>query len=275
LPVTVSNHQGWAKVAYTPPETTEITWRVEFEPTDAFYYRPEPVENLRVAAEGLGGVRLSWNELYWLNAGYQVYLDDELLGYTPRAAFVIDNLDPEKSHKVAVATVWDDGSASRRRAETTVSLASLLPSQISLRELTPTRAGRSGRGGPRTDASVSIAGKRYDGSLTIGPGSEVEYELNGLFQTFKTAVGIDDSANSEREVEFIVEGDDKELWRSGLVKKADGLKPADVDVSGVRKLTLRVAGQGGGRRGPRRNPLQAAWIDGKLLRDQDDEKTAN
>src|SRR5262245_33146064 len=90
LPMTVSNHQGWASVTWTPSETTDLAWRVEFEPTDAFYYRPEAVENLRVAAEGLGGVRLTWNELYWLNAGYQVYLDDELLGYTPRATFVID-----------------------------------------------------------------------------------------------------------------------------------------------------------------------------------------
>ena len=57
-----------------------------------------------------------------------------------------------------------------------------------------------------------------------------------MFAWFTSAVGPEDGANSEREIEFITDGDDKELWRSGLMKNAEGIKPADVDVSGVQIL---------------------------------------
>jgi hypothetical protein len=113
----ITNHQGWATVACTPDETTELTWRVEFEPTDTFHYPPEPVDRLRAESRASGEVRLTWNESYWLNAGYKVYLDKQLLGYTPRAEIRLSGLDPDQTYSAEVETVSENGSASRRRAE--------------------------------------------------------------------------------------------------------------------------------------------------------------
>ena len=46
-------------------------------------------------------------------------------------------------------------------------LASLLASQISLRELIPVRVSRSVRGGPQTGTAVTIAGQPYDNSIAM------------------------------------------------------------------------------------------------------------
>lgn len=43
---------------------------------------------------------------------------------------------------------------------------------------------------------------------------------------------------------FVVLGDGKELWRSGVLKKSDGAKALRIDVSGVRRLVQRVNGDG-------------------------------
>ena len=42
----------------------------------------------------------------------------------------------------------------------------------------------------------------------------------------------------------MVLGDGKELWRSGVLKKSDGAKPMKIDITGVRRLVLRVTGGG-------------------------------
>jgi len=117
VPMRVTNHQGWATVACIPDKTTELKWRIEFEPADAFHYPPEPVSRLRVESHGTDDLRLTWNELYWLNAGYRVYLDKQLLGYTPRAEICLSGLDPDREYVAEVETVSENGSASRRRAE--------------------------------------------------------------------------------------------------------------------------------------------------------------
>jgi len=73
--------------------------------------------------------------------------------------------------------------------------------------------------------------------------SEIEFDLKGLFDTFSALVGVDDGTNNERaSVEFLIIGDGKELWRSGLLKKPDGAKPLRIDIAGVHRLVLRVTG---------------------------------
>ena len=70
-------------------------------------------------SHGPDDLRLTWNESYWLNAGYRVYLDKQLLGYTPRAEVRLDALDPDKTYVAEVETVSENGAGSRRRAELT------------------------------------------------------------------------------------------------------------------------------------------------------------
>ncbi len=141
LPVSTADHQGWSRIRIESPQTTDITWEVRFEPTGMYSYPTDKPNNLRVERVGVDGVNVSWSEQYYLNNGYQVYLDHVLQGYTPKASFPLRHLDPKAEHTVSIETVWEDGSASKDRAETTFTLKDLLPQQLSLLSLKHTDQG--------------------------------------------------------------------------------------------------------------------------------------
>jgi hypothetical protein len=271
LPTTIANHQGWATVKINSGRTTDVTWKVVFEPADIYHYPTGEPENLRIERVGLDGVNVTWSEQYWLNVGYQVYLDGKLHGYTPKAAFPLRGLDPTAEHTVSVETVWEDGTASPRKAETTFSIKSLAPKEMPLSELQPTARSGRGRGfmGFRgfMGGEFSIGEKSYPDAIVVRPGMDVTYEIQGLYNTLTARVGLSSRSGEDDSLEFVALGDGKELWRSSSLKKADGEKPAKVDVTGVRNLVLRVEGDTGqapaGRRGFR-SRTQAAWIDATL-----------
>ena len=73
--------------------------------------------NLFVESAGLDAVTLKWSAQYYLNAGYQVYLNGALIGYTPTNSFTLRGLDPAATYTAEVRTVWEDGTASERKAE--------------------------------------------------------------------------------------------------------------------------------------------------------------
>jgi hypothetical protein len=133
--VTVVNHQGWATVKIQSSQTADVTWQVQFEPTDIYSYPVAEPANLRLERVGLDGINLTWSEQYYLNAGYQVYLDGKLQGYTPKAAFQLRALDPNVEHTVAVETVWEDGVVSRRKVETTFLIKAMAPRSPEARQI--------------------------------------------------------------------------------------------------------------------------------------------
>jgi hypothetical protein len=92
-------------------------------------------------------------------------------------------------------------------------------------------------------------------------GSEIEYDLKGLFDSLSVLVGNDSKSGGDNGLEFTILGDGKELWSSGLLKKSDHPKKAEVAITGVRRLVLRVTGSGG-----RRGREQGDWADPKLSR---------
>src|SRR6185312_8856415 len=57
---------------------------------------------------------------------------------------------------------------------------------------------------------------------------------------FSAEVGVDDGAGKEGSVEFIVSGDGKVLWRSGVLKTGDPAKPVNVNLAGIKTLVLQV-----------------------------------
>ncbi len=69
------------------------------------------------------------------------------------------------------------------------------------------------------------------------------------------------SVNATASAEFIVIGDGKELWRSDPLKKSDGARPLSVDISGVRRLLLKVTGNGQGM-----NSAPADWVRPLLIK---------
>jgi len=268
LPVKIANHQGWATVQLTSPRTTQVTWSVTFEPAESYHYPVREPANLFIERAGLDSVTLKWSAQYYLNAGYQVYLNGALAGFTPTNTFTLRGLDPDTDYAIEVKTVWDDGTASERKAELKFTLKSLLPREMSLVNLEPVRP-TMGRGidinRTLSGRPLSIAGQICETGIGTRAPVEIEYDLKGLFDRFSAQVGVDDgTANQNSSIEFVVLGDGKEIWRSGAMKKADAAKSVDLDVNGVRHLVLRITGGGEGQ-GPQARML-ADWINPRLVR---------
>lgn len=265
LPVNIFNHQGWAAVRMTSPKTREIKWEVRFAPADSYRFPPSEPTGLWLERVGLDGVNLHWQDQYYLNAGYQVFLDGQRLGYAPRASFPIRGLDPHTDYSASVKTVELDGTESPRAARLNFTLAKMLPAELSLTQLEPWRSTGRWRGSELDEmlsgAPLSLGGKHYERGLSSFAGSEVEYDLNGLYDTFSALAGLDASAGENSSAEFIVLGDGKELWRSGVLRKSDEPKPVQLKITGVHKLLLRTTGAG-----ERSRRAQVDWVAPKATR---------
>src|SRR2546427_8241741 len=86
----------------------------------------------------------------------------------------------------------------------------------------------SGWSVPKADLGVagkpiSIAGKQFARGVGTHGESRLRVDVGGKASCFFAQVGVDDSAAGQGSVEFIVIGDGKVLWRSGLLT---GGKPA-------------------------------------------------
>lgn len=263
LPVTVANHQGWAAVRMTSPATRDVTWEVQFGPGDYYHFPPSDPTGLTVRRVGLDGIDLTWREQYYLNAGYQVYLDGNRLGYTPNAQFPIRGLDPLTNYTVLVRTVAEDGQESPRGARLNVSLRPLVPSSVPLTQIEPVRADGRWRGFEADEmlapGPIAIGNKHFEQGLTAFANSEAEFDLKGLFNEFTASVGIDAaSADDRATVQFVLIADGKEIWRSGDMAGHDEAKPVRADVTGVHHLVLRTTAAGSSER---RNRAQVDWAD--------------
>jgi hypothetical protein len=268
LPVKIANHQGWATMQIISPRTTQVSWSARFEPADSYHYPVREPANLFVERSGLDSATLKWSAQYYLNAGYQVYLNGVLVGFTPTNTFTLRELDPEANYTVEVKTVWDDGSGSDKKSELKFTLKALLSRELSLAALQPLRA-NTGRGfdinRTLTGRPLSIANQRYENGIGTRNNLEIEYDLKGLFDTFTALAGVDDAtANQNAAVEFVVLGDGKELWRSGPMKKSDAAKQLKIEVTGIRHLILRVSGGGEGQ-GPQARIL-VDWVNASLTK---------
>lgn len=266
LPVKITNHQGWATVQIISPRTTEVSWSVMFEAGETYHYPVREPANLFVERAGLDSATIKWSAQYYLNAGYQVYLNGVLVGFTPTNTLTLRELDPESNYTLEVKTVWEDGTGSEKKSELKFTLKALLPREMSLAALQPLRPS-VGRGidlnRTVTGRPLSIAGQHYETGIGTRANVEIEYDLKGLFDTFAALAGVDDATvNQNAAIEFVVLGDGKELWRSGAMKKSDAAKDLKIDVNGVRHLILRVSGGGEGP-GPQGRIL-ADWVNASL-----------
>jgi hypothetical protein len=260
LPVKMANHQGWATVEFTSATTREVEWKIEFAPAGQYEFPPSAPVDVTALRTGLDGVNLNWQEQYYLNAGYQVYLNGQLAGYTPEARLVIHNLDPQAVYQAEVRAVAGTGGVSARAGQVTFRLADLLPEKLPLTELEPMRATGQWDGYEieqlLTPAPLRVDGRSFDHGLSSFAQAETEFDLHGLYSRFTAQVGVDDRSATNAAAEFQLWGDGRELWHSGVMKRSDPAKAVDQAVTGIHRLTLKVspAETGSGR-------TQADWIE--------------
>lgn len=95
--------------------------------------------------------------------------------------------------------------------------------------------------------------------LTISAGTGVSYDLGGTWETFAAVVSVDGCADAA--LQMCVEGDGRLLWTSPSRRPGDRRERIELDVRGIRVLTLAS-----GPLADRRAPVQAVWADAKVRR---------
>ena len=104
-------------------------------------------------------------------------------------------------------------------------------------------------GEPHANQSVeehplNIGGTPFEHGLGTHANSSLYVTLNGATR-FSGSVGLDGEVTStDAGVEFLVLGDGKELWRSGVMRANEAAKSLALDLQGVKTLALRVAAAG-------------------------------
>ncbi len=97
---------------------------------------------------------------------------------------------------------------------------------------------------PRQDRNLQsgplqIDGQRYAKGLCIPSRTEMVYRLPNRYRRLLAIVGIDDSARPHGHVRLVIRGDDRVLFKEA-VAGTDPAKPIDLDMTGVRRLTVLV-----------------------------------
>ena len=123
---------------------------------------------------------------------------------------------------------------------------------------------------------LSIAGKIFSHGVATHANSSMIVHLNGGTRRFRAFVGVDDNIGRLASVRFRVIGDKRVLWQSGVRRKDDAALPIDVDVSGIRHLSLQVDDAGDGKSEDHANWAEAtfegAWKKPRLVSRLPEEK---
>jgi alpha-galactosidase len=94
-------------------------------------------------------------------------------------------------------------------------------------------------------APLCIEGQKFEHGVGTHAQGQYILDLGGKGARFSAMVGVDDDVSDPAaSVEFIVCGDGKELVRSGVMKTTDKARKLEVDLQGVKTLTLLTATRG-------------------------------
>lgn len=105
----------------------------------------------------------------------------------------------------------------------------------------------NGKGPPRDDEQVWVAGKHYNKGIFMHPpgqgaSASISYNLDRQFASFSTGVSLNDSIEeTESPCTFRIIGDKRVLWTSNPVTTRDDTQfPEPIDIRGVSILRIEV-----------------------------------
>lgn len=111
-----------------------------------------------------------------------------------------------------------------------------------------------------TAKPLSIGGQTFTRGVGTHATSEAIVELDGQAQSFTALVGVDDHAGSNiASVEFVVTGDQRELWRSGICRMGEKPRECRVNLAGIRELELMITDAGDGMNHDHANYVEAVF----------------
>jgi transglutaminase-like putative cysteine protease len=189
--------------------------------------------------------------------------DKDRLHYRMAKCFLEKNRRVKASLELLPLIQGHPGESIAKRAEEL--LRSVRKEEVYLSTLNVDRI-RQGWGAPHVDRSVegrtlSIGGKKFERGIGTHSESICLIATNDAVEEFSAYVGVDDEVEKGRgSVEFLVVGDDKILWQSGIMKSGDPAKHVMVKTKGIKELTLKVGNGGDNGDGD-----HADWADAKVL----------
>ncbi len=94
---------------------------------------------------------------------------------------------------------------------------------------------------------LKIGSETFTRGIGVHAPSQAVFKLDGRARTFRAKVGINtDGHNEPGSAEFVVFGDNKVLWRSGVMHGGEAAKTVDVPLAGIKNLLLEVTDGGDG-----------------------------
>jgi alpha-galactosidase len=88
--------------------------------------------------------------------------------------------------------------------------------------------------------TITLAGVPYAKGIGVNSRSGIEYNLGGVCTRFQASIGIDDEMGSNGSVIFEVFADGTLIYTSSPLTGSSATQTLDLDVTGVRRLTLGV-----------------------------------
>lgn len=98
----------------------------------------------------------------------------------------------------------------------------------------------NGEMGVSDGRALSLRGRTFEKGLGVHADSQVDFSLNGQCQRFGAAIGIDDETRGLGRATFLVVADGKTIYTSPELTGQSASLNVDVDISGVKQLSLRV-----------------------------------
>jgi len=95
---------------------------------------------------------------------------------------------------------------------------------------------------------ICLGGKQFERGVGTHAISEWRIDLKRAARRFHAVAGLDDEAKGYGSVEFVVYADDREIYRSGVLKGDGEPVQIDLNVAGVRELILAVEEAGDNNR---------------------------
>jgi hypothetical protein len=86
-------------------------------------------------------------------------------------------------------------------------------------------------------SALRLGGTPYTKGLALRSRTEIVYRLPSPFKRFQATVGIDDAVRQGGKVRLVVRGDERVLLEC-VVTGSDPPRPVDLDLTGVRRLTI-------------------------------------
>jgi hypothetical protein len=112
---------------------------------------------------------------------------------------------------------------------------------------------------------MRMNGLQFRRGLGVGADSRVDVKLDGNWQLLRADLGVDDSCRDAGGLQFQVWGDDRLLYDSGLVEAPGVVKP-ELDIRGLRQLSLRTLGA----QGPQPAQVCGNWANAVLIGQEGD-----